>query len=159
MVRTARLPGFRPGKAPAKIIAQRFGRQVRNEVVDEITRSSFYDAIMQEKLRPAGTPNIEPVEVKPGEGLSYTAVFDVFPEMAEPSLESLEIVRPQAEVADADVERMLTRLQTQRKTWTAVERSATAMIGSLSTSRAVSMVRYPSRHLVPGWRSNSTPGR
>ena len=126
MVRTARLPGFRPGKAPAKIIAQRFGRQVRNEVVDEITRSSFYDAIMQEKLRPAGTPNIEPVEVKPGEGLSYTAVFDVFPEMAEPSLESLEIVRPQAEVADADVERMLTRLQTQRKTWTAVERSATA---------------------------------
>ena len=78
MVRTARLPGFRPGKAPAKIIAQRFGRQVRNEVVDEIIRSSFYDAIMQEKLRPAGTPNIEPVEVKPGEGLSYTAVFDVF---------------------------------------------------------------------------------
>ena len=55
MAQSVRIPGFRPGKVPLKVVAQRYGRQVRDEVVGEVVRSSFYDAVVQENLRPAGT--------------------------------------------------------------------------------------------------------
>ena len=124
IAQTARLPGFRPGKAPMKVITQRYGRQVREEVVGEIVQSSFQDAIVQERLRPAGTPTIDPLEWEPGSGVAYTAVFDVYPEVSLPPIASLQVRRPQAEVSDADLERMLERLRTQRRTWSAVERAA-----------------------------------
>jgi len=125
IAQSARLPGFRPGKAPMKVIAQRYGKQVREEVVGEIVQSSFQDAISQESLRPAGTPTIDPLEWESGSGVAYTAVFDVYPEVSLPSIESLKIGRPQAQVADADVDRMMERLRTQRRTWEPVERAAT----------------------------------
>ena len=125
MAQTARLPGFRPGKAPMKVITQRFGRQVRNEVVGEIVQSSFYDAIMQERLRPAGRPTIEPDLVEVGEGITYTAVFDVFPEMEAPRLDELAIVRPETTVAESDIDGMIATLQRQRKVWSEVARPAT----------------------------------
>ncbi|MCP5152023.1 MAG: trigger factor [Ectothiorhodospiraceae bacterium] len=125
MMRKVRLPGFRPGKAPRKVVAQRFGRQVRDEVVGEMVQRSFYDALSQEKLQPAGNPTIEPLEVGPDGGFGYTAVFDIFPEIALPDLGSIEIARPAAEVADADVDRMIETLRRQRRTFEAVERAAT----------------------------------
>jgi len=121
-----RLPGFRPGKVPMKVVQQRFGSQVRNEVVGEIVQSSFVDALQQEKLRPAGTPDIDPLDFKPGEGLKYTAEFDVYPEITLPPLESLKITRPNSELADADVEKMLETLRKQRRNWVSVARAATA---------------------------------
>jgi len=124
MRRTAKVPGFRPGKVPLKVVAQRYGRQVRDEVVGEVVRSSLYDAIAQENLRPAGSPTIEPLDAPPGEGIRYTAVFEVYPEIGTPTVEGLSITRPSAEVTDADVERMLETLRAQRKTWTPVERPA-----------------------------------
>ncbi len=121
----ARLPGFRPGKAPMKVIAQRFGKQVREEVVGEIVQSSFQDAIVQESLRPVGTPTIDPLEWESGSGVAYTAVFDVYPEVSLPPIDSLKIARPEAEVGDGDVDRMLERLRKQRRRWESVQRAAT----------------------------------
>src|SRR2546427_12663064 len=69
--RTARLKGFRPGKAPLAVITKQFGEQVRAEVLSDLVRSSFAQAVTQEKLRPAGGPRIEPVAVGPGDGLRY----------------------------------------------------------------------------------------
>jgi trigger factor len=125
IAQSARLPGFRPGKAPMKVIAQRYGKQVREEVVGEIVQSSFQDAIVQERLRPAGNPTIDPLEWESGSGVAYTAVFDVYPEVSLPPVESLKISRPVAEIGDADLERMLERLRTQRRGWVGVERAAT----------------------------------
>ena len=121
----ARLPGFRPGKAPMKVIAQRYGKQVREEVVGEIVQSSFQDAIVQESLRPVGTPTIDPLEWESGSGVAYTAVFDVYPEVSLPPIDSLKIARPEAEVGDGDVDRMLERLRKQRRRWESVQRAAT----------------------------------
>jgi trigger factor len=126
IAQSARLPGFRPGKAPMKVIAQRYGKQVREEVVGEIVQSSFHDAIVQESLRPAGTPTIDPLEWEAGSGVAYTAVFDVYPEVSLPPIETLKIVKPQASVSDADLQGMLERLRKQRRGWEAVERAAAA---------------------------------
>jgi trigger factor len=120
----ARIPGFRPGKVPMKVIQQRYGRQVRDEVVGDLLQSSFYDALVQEKLRPAGSPSIE--RDAAGDGLTYTATFDVYPEVQLPPLETLRIRRPVAAVGDADVDGMIETLRRQRRTWSEVERAATA---------------------------------
>ena len=124
IAQSARLPGFRPGKAPMKVIAQRYGKKVREEVVGEIVQSSFQDAIVQERLRPAGSPTIDPLEWESGSGVAYTAVFDVYPEVSLPPIDSLAISRPTAEVGDGDVDKVIERLRHQRRTWTAVERAA-----------------------------------
>lgn len=123
--RTARLPGFRPGKIPIKVVRQRYGRQVREEVVGELVQSSFYDALVQESLRPAGSPKIEPDGPAQGEGVNYIATFDVYPDVALPDLATLQISRPVASVEDADVEQMIETLRRQRRTFTSVERAAT----------------------------------
>ena len=118
------IPGFRRGKVPMKVLAKRFGRQVRDEVVGELLRSSFIDAVENENLRPAGGPTIDPINAEPGEGLSYTAVFEVYPDIELGDLSSLKLSRPVVEVQDADVDAMYDVLRKQRKTWNTVERPA-----------------------------------
>ena len=77
--RTARLKGFRPGKAPLAVIRQQYGEQVHGEVVNDLMRSSFSEAVAREKLNPAGGPRIEPIAMGPGGDLKYAAVFEVLP--------------------------------------------------------------------------------
>lgn len=124
MARSMRIPGFRPGKTPVKVVRQRFGRAVRDEVVGDMVRSSLVDAIGQEQLNPAGMPTIEPVSSEPGQGVVFTAVFDVYPDIDLPPVESLQIARPRAQVEDADVDRMIETLRRQRRAWESVERPA-----------------------------------
>ena len=124
LARNARIPGFRPGKAPVRVIARRFGRQVRGEVVGEIMQESLVDALNREQLRPAAAPRIAPVENDSGAGLSYTATFDVLPDVTLPAFESIEIARPAASVVDEDVDRMLETMRAQRRTWNTVGRAA-----------------------------------
>ena len=124
LVRTARIPGFRPGKAPIKVVASRFGAAVRDEVVGDLLRSSFADALAREELRPAGEPVIDTVETAPGTGLRYTAVFEVFPEIRLDELESIEVRRPTAEVKESDVDRMVETLRERRREWREVTRAA-----------------------------------
>ena len=124
--RTVRIPGFRPGKAPMKVVARRFGAAVRDEVVGDLLRTSFANALASEDLRPAGEPRIDSVESTPGTGLKYTAVFEVFPEIRITDLDSIEVRRPTAEVQESDVDRMVETLRERRRDWQEVARAARA---------------------------------
>ena len=96
---------------------------MREEVVGGLVRESLVDALNQEQLRPAVAPRIAPVETDAG--VSYTATFDVLPEISPPQFESMEIARPVASVMDADLDRMLETMRVRRRTWRTVERAAT----------------------------------
>ena len=112
--RTTKVAGFRPGKVPLKVIEQRYGKQVRQEVIGEVVQSTFYEAVAQEKLHPAGRPNIDPLEAEQGQGLSYTARFEVFPDIHLQPVQDLEIEKAVCEIGDEDVDRMIEVLRKQR---------------------------------------------
>jgi trigger factor len=122
--RTARLKGFRPGKAPLAVIAKQFGEQVRAEVLSDLMRSSFAQAVSQEKLRPAAGPRIEPITLGPESDLKYAAHFEVLPEISINPPESLALERPTAEVTEADIDAMVENMRAQRPLFTPVERAA-----------------------------------
>lgn len=124
LARTTRLKGFRPGKVPLKVIEQQYGAQVRQEVIGEVVQSTWYEAVTQEKLRPAGAPRIEAMGAEPGQALEYVATFEVLPEVKLASLEGVKIERVTARVSDAEVERVVENLRRQRTNWEAVERVA-----------------------------------
>ncbi len=121
---TVRIAGFRPGKVPFKVVRQRYGVGVRQEVVGEIVNRSFYDAVMQQDVRPAGQPNIEPTRDEPGFDLEYVATFEVYPDIELKDFSSIKIARPAAEVTADDVEKMIQEVRRQRATWVKVERAA-----------------------------------
>ncbi|MGH8042783.1 MAG: trigger factor [Rudaea sp.] len=122
--RNVRLKGFRPGKVPVKVIEQRFGAQIRGEAMSELVRTSFQQAVSEQKLRPAATPAIstsgEPVDGQ----IEYTATFEVLPELGKLDVTTLSISRPVAGVAESDVDAMIATLRQQRRAWTPVERAA-----------------------------------
>jgi trigger factor len=122
--RTARLNGFRPGKAPIKVIRQQFGVQVHREVIGELLQSSFAEAVTAKQLSPAGNPRIEPQSIGEGQDLTYVATFEVFPEVALAPVESLEFERVTAEVTESDIDAMILRLRKQQMKFTAVSRAA-----------------------------------
>ncbi len=124
MGRSARLKGFRPGKVPVKVIEQRFGAQIRGEALSELIGSTFQEAVTSEKLRPAVQPAIS-TSGKPENGeIQYTAEFDVLPDFGTLDVSSLEVVKPTASVADADIDQMIETLRQQRRSWSPVERAA-----------------------------------
>jgi trigger factor len=122
--RTAKLKGFRPGKAPIKVIQQQFGAQVRQEVLSDLMQSSFSRAVSEARLTPAAGPRIEPISSAPGEDLKYRAVFEVFPEVILKDVDGLAVNRPVAEVAEADIEAMVQNLREQRPGFDVVERES-----------------------------------
>lgn len=121
---SVRLKGFRPGKVPAKVIEQRYGSQVRSEAFSELVRDTFNEAIRKENLRPAVQPSIETTGQPVDGELRYVATFEVMPEIGNIDVSGLKIVKPVAEVADADIDRMIETLRLQRRTWNNVERAA-----------------------------------
>ncbi|MFI4968758.1 MAG: trigger factor [Lysobacterales bacterium] len=124
MGRSARLKGFRPGKVPTKVIEQRYGNQIRNEALSEMIGSSFQEAVSQEKLRPAVQPSIATTGRPENGEIEYTATFEVLPEVGKVDVSALEIVKPVASVADADIDQMIETLRMQRRSWNTVERPA-----------------------------------
>ena len=121
MARNARLPGFRPGKVPLKLLRQRYGEAIQQEVFGELVQSSFGEAVAQEALRPAGMPKVEPKIDLDQQRFGYTAVFEVLPDLQLAPLAGQVVKRPSAQVSDADLETMLERLRAQRKTWEPVD--------------------------------------
>jgi trigger factor len=124
MCQTVRLDGFRPGKVPLKVIEQKYGKQVRLEVVDQVVNSTLQEALTQESIRPAGVPSIDPKEFAPGEPLEYTATFEIFPELSGNIQYGFRVNKPMVAIADEDVAGMLENLRTQRGVWNAVDRAA-----------------------------------
>jgi trigger factor len=122
--RTARLNGFRPGKAPIKVIRQQFGMQVHREVIGELLQSSFAEAVTEKQLSPAGNPRIEPQSMDEGQDLTYIATFEVFPEVALRPMDSLELERVTAEVTETDIDAMIERLRKQQMKYSPVSRAA-----------------------------------
>ena len=122
--RTARLNGFRPGKAPLKVIRQQFGSQVHREVIGDLLQSSYAEAVTENKLSPAGNPRIEPQSMDEGQDLKYTATFEVFPEVALKPMDSLQVDRVSAEVTESDIDAMIERLRKQQMKYVAVNRAA-----------------------------------
>lgn len=122
--RTARIDGFRPGKVPMKVIKRRYGSGVRQEVLGEVIQRSFYEAVTQEKLKPAGGPSIEPKQAEVGEDFQYVATFEVYPEVALADFSAAEIVKETTEVSDDDVDEMVATLRKQQSGWNEVERAA-----------------------------------
>jgi trigger factor len=124
IAKTAKMAGFRPGKVPMSMVRKRYSDQVRQEVFGELVQSTYFEALSHEKLQPAGNPTIEPLEKQPGEGMAYTAVFEVLPEIELSDLSGVSIKRPKVEVTDDDLQEMIERLRKQRVTWSDVERAA-----------------------------------
>ena len=125
IARTARIKGFRPGKVPTKVIEQRYGEQVRAEILDGMLRESFDSAVRENALRLAGNPQIEQSAEVAGEGeLAYVATFEVVPDFGDIDMGKLNVIRHTAEVEDADIDRMIDNLRLQRQSWQKVTRAA-----------------------------------
>ena len=122
--RTARLNGFRPGKAPLTVIRRQFGERVHREVIGELMQSSFTEAVTEKHLAPAGNPHIEPQTIGEGQDLTYVATFEVFPEVTLRSVDALEIERITAEVTESDIDAMVERLRKQQMKYAPVMRPA-----------------------------------
>ena len=124
LAKTQRVDGFRPGKVPASVITKRFGQGVFQEVAGELMQRNFFEAIMAEKLNPAGTPALAPSAREKGQDFVFTATFEVYPEVSLNALDALSVEKESAQVTDADLDKMIETLRKQHAEWNAVEREA-----------------------------------
>ena len=122
LARSVKIDGFRPGKVPQHVVKKMYGDRIRGEIASELIKATYYDALQDQDLKPAGHPYIEPVDET--EGFKYTAVFEVYPEITLEGIDQLEVVRPVAAVSDSDVENMIEKLRAQQQSWHIVDRPA-----------------------------------
>jgi len=120
----ARIPGFRPGKAPLKVVQQQYGESARQDAIGELVRQTWPEALAQAQVLPAGSPNFEITSEKAGEPLAYVASFDVYPEIKLDHLDRIEVRRPVVEVTEADVDRLIANLRKARRELEPVGRAA-----------------------------------
>ena len=121
--RTAKIKGFRPGKVPPKIVKQRYGKRVREEVLGEVLQKSYSEAVMQEKLTPAGGPRIE-TEDEDGKTFAYVATFEIMPEVELRNLDKIKVEKPDVQINDEDLDDMVSKLRKQKATWQTVDRQS-----------------------------------
>ncbi|WP_413110608.1 trigger factor [Thaumasiovibrio sp. DFM-14] len=126
IAKTRRFDGFRKGKVPLKLVNQMFGASVRQDVMGEVMQRHFIEAIVAEKVNPAGAPTFEPVETEAGKDLVFKASFEVYPEIELKGLDAVTVEKPMVEVKDEDITEMLETLRKQQATWSEVEAAAVA---------------------------------
>ncbi|HEY7884250.1 MAG TPA: trigger factor [Cellvibrionaceae bacterium] len=119
-----RINGFRKGKVPMKVVKQRYGAGVRQEVLGEVISRSFYEAAKKEDVKPAGQPSIQPKQMAEGKDLEFVATFEVYPEVELGDVSAFSITRYTAEITDADIDKMIEVLQKHQATWEVVDRAA-----------------------------------
>ena len=119
----ARLPGFRPGKVPVSVINKRYGKAIRQDITGEVMQRNFVEAIVAEKLNPAGAPTFIPGE-SDTDNFQFVATFEIYPEVELKGLDAIVVEQPTAEVTDTDVDAMIETLRKQHATFEAVEREA-----------------------------------
>ena len=124
LARNVKMPGFRPGKVPLKIVAQTYGPQVRNEVLGDAVQKSFSDAVKEANLRVAGYPKIEKKDEAGADALEFSATFEIYPEVKPGELSGATIEQPKVTVDDAAVARTLEVLRKQRTKFVAADRPA-----------------------------------
>jgi trigger factor len=124
--KSVRIDGFRKGEVPMNIVEQRYGASVRQDVLGDLMQRNFVDAIIKEKINPAGAPNYVPGEYKEGADFAFSVEFEVYPEVELKGLENIEVEKPVVEVNDADVDTMLETLRKQQATWKETDAAVTA---------------------------------
>ena len=122
--RNVKLNGFRKGKVPYKVIKSKFGAGVRQEVVGEMMSQSYYEAIDQESLKPAGQPDIVPKNLSEGQDLEFVATFQVYPEITLPDFSIIKAERLGAEISETDIDEMIETLRKQKQSWEVTDRAA-----------------------------------
>ncbi len=124
LARRAKVDGFRPGKAPLKIIRQMYGNQVHYETITELMEHSLRDALTQENLNPLGGPKIEPKTTEEGQDLEYTATFEVMPEFELTGFDTIKVERLVAEITEQDIDEMIENLRQQKASWHKIQQPA-----------------------------------
>jgi trigger factor len=128
LAKTVKLPGFRPGHVPIKIVAQQYGPQLRSEVISDRVQASFDSAVREQNLQVAGYPRIEPKPRNDGaanpDALEFQATFEIYPEVKLGDLADVTIERPEVVLAPADIDATLEKLRVQRATFATVARAA-----------------------------------
>ena len=119
-----KMSGFRPGKVPLRVVRQQYGKKVSQEVIAETMQSSYQEAIIKEKLRPAGNPNIEPVNLEANQDLKYIATFEVYPEITLADISAFEIETAEVDITESDIDDIVEKLRKQKMIWTEVDRKA-----------------------------------
>ena len=123
--RKAKVQGFRPGKAPLKMVDAMYGADIRNEVLNDAVVKAFYEVVEAQKLRVAGLPRFNEVENQDDENtFKIDAQFEVFPEVKVGDLSAQEIEKASTEVSDAEVDKTIEILRGQRTRYNHVERAA-----------------------------------
>jgi trigger factor len=122
--KTAKIKGFRPGKIPPSVVRQRYGSQVREEVLSDLMGQSYRDAVQQENLNPVAKPKIEPDLSKKGDGFAFFATFEVLPEITLKGLDKITVNIPDVQITDNDCADMIENLRKQKATWKTVERAS-----------------------------------
>jgi len=122
--RTARIDGFRKGKIPMRVIKQRYGKGVRQEVLGEQMQQGFIQAVSQEKLNPAGMPSVEPLVDEEGKDFQFAATFEIYPEVEVTGLDKISVEKLATEVKDADLDNMIDILQKQQAKFEVTEEAA-----------------------------------
>jgi len=119
-----RIPGFRPGKAPLKVVQQQFGESARMEVVSDLVRNTYPEAVDKAGVRPASAPSFEVTAEQPGQPLEYVARFEVYPEIKLRSLDAFTLERPKVEITEADVDKVIQSLRRGSRKLEPVTRAA-----------------------------------
>ena len=122
--RTARIDGFRKGKIPMRVIKQRYGQGVRQEVLGEQMQQGFIKAVTQEKMNPAGMPSVEPIVDEEGKDFQFAATFEIYPEVSVSGLENISVEKFATEVTDADLDNMIDILRKQQAKFAVSEAAA-----------------------------------
>jgi len=120
--KTIRINGFRPGKVPTKIVKKRYGPSVRQEVVGEVMRNSYVEAIGKEGITPVGYPKFEPKNIEEGKDLEFVAVFEVYPEIESVDISGISLEKPEATIKEKDIKNMIDVLRRQYGTLKSVKR-------------------------------------
>lgn len=122
--RNRRINGFRKGKVPPNVLQKLFGKEARARAAQELMQSKYFEAIMQEKINPAGPPSIEPKINEEGKDLEFVATFEIYPEVEVKGLDKIEIEKPDVTVTEKDVDEMLDTLRKQHANWKEVKRKS-----------------------------------
>lgn len=117
IAKTQRINGFRPGKVPPSVIQKRYGASVRQEIAGEVMQRNFVEAIIAEKINPAGRPSFVAKSNEVGKDLEFEATFEIYPEVEVKGVEKISVERPTVEVTDKDLDEMFVTLQKQHQTW------------------------------------------
>ncbi|TBR45000.1 trigger factor [Marinomonas agarivorans] len=122
--KTVRIDGFRKGKVPVSIVKKRYGQGIRLDVIEQVMRDAYVEAVQKQELQPAGMPQIEPKNIEEGSDLEFVAKVEVYPEVALSDLSKVEAERVLSEVTDKDVDNMLETLRKQNADWKPVKRKS-----------------------------------